>query len=99
MKEDIDKEIIEAVQFIKKNSPKLHLYVCAKLLEKSEKGSSILSALEARRTLGSIFHISRKCQLRILKELEDYKLILKINKKEYLIPINEIEYQEIFERK
>lgn len=98
MKENLDKEIIEAVEFIKENSPKLHLYVCGKLLENAERGTLKIKAITARKTLGSIFHISRESQLKILNELEDYKLILKINRKEYLIPITSIEYQEIFDR-
>ena len=96
--EKIDKEIIEAVRFIKKNSPKLHLYVAGKLLEKAERGTLKIKAINARKTLGSIFHISREHQLKILSELENYKLILKINRKEYLIPITEKEYTELFEK-
>jgi len=98
MEENLDKEIIEAVEFIKKNSPKLHLYVCGKLLEKAERGTLKIKAINARKTLGSIFHISREHQLKILNELENYKLILKINRKEYLIPISNKEYQEIFDK-
>ena len=96
--EEIDKEIIETVEFIKKNSPKLHLYVCGKLLEKAERGTLKIKAINARKTLGSIFHISREHQLKILNELESYKLILKINRKEYIIPISSQEYQNIFDR-
>ncbi len=95
--DNLDKEIIEAVEFIKKNSPKLHLCVAAKLLEKAERGTLKIKAINARKTLGSIFHISREHQLKILNELENYKLILKINRKEYLIPITRIECQDIYE--
>lgn len=98
MEENIDKEIIEAVEFIKNNSPKLHLYVCGKLLEKAERGTLKIRAIDARKTLGSIFHISRDSQLKILNELESYKLILKINRKEYIIPITNTEYQKLFDR-
>ncbi len=99
MKENLDKKIIEAVEFIKENSPKLHLYVCGKLLEKAERGTLKIKATEARKTLGSIFHINRESQLRILAELEDYKLILRISRKEYIIPISNAEYQELFNKK
>ena len=98
MEENLDKEIIEAVEFIKENSPKLHLYVTAKLLEKSERGTLKIKAIDARKTLGSIFHISRECQLKILNELERYKLLLKVNRKEYLIPITSEDYQELFDK-
>lgn len=98
MKENLDKEIIKAVEFIKKNSPKLHLYVCGKLLEKAERGTFKVKAIDARKTLGSIFHINRESQLKILNELEKYKLILKINRKEYIIPISRQEYIELFDR-
>ena len=99
MKENLDKEIIKAVEFIKKNSPKLHLYVCGKLLERAERGTLKIKAIDARKTLGSIFHISRESQLKILNELEHYKLILKVNRKEYIIPISRQEYQELFDKK
>ncbi len=98
MEENIDKQIIEAVEFIKENSPKLHLYVAAKLLEKAERGTLKIKAINARKTLGSIFHISRESQLKILAELENYKLILKINRKEYMIPISRLECEELFDR-
>lgn len=98
MGEDIEKEILEAIEFIKENSPKLHLYVCGKLLEKTERGTHKITAIAARKYLGSIFHISRECQLKILSELEKYKLILRLSRKEYLIPINEEEYQDIFNK-
>lgn len=98
MGENIEKEIVEAVKFIKKNSPKLHLYVCGKLLEKAERGTLKIKAINARKTLGSIFHISRESQLKILNELEKYKLILKINRKEYIIPITSEEYRDLFDK-
>lgn len=98
MEDNLDKEIVEAVEFIKKNSPKLQLYVCGKLLEKSERGTYKIKAIDARKTLGSIFHIPREAQLRILAELESYRLILKINRKEYFIPIRREEYQELFDK-
>jgi len=91
-----EQEIIEAIKFIKKNSPKLHLYVAGKLLERTEKGTFRLKFIQARRTLGSIFHINKQAQLKILKELEMYKLILKVNRKEYLIPITHEEYESFF---
>lgn len=94
MKEE--QEILEAVNFIKKNSPKLHLYVAASMLSRTERGSFIIRTIEARRTLGSIFHINKQAQLKILKELEMYKLILKINRKEYFIPITSDDYEELF---
>lgn len=93
-----EKEIIEAIQFIKKNSPKLHLYVCGKLLERAERGTFKIKAIEARKCLGSIFHINREAQLKILNELEDFRLILKLNRKEYLIPITHEDYEELFNR-
>ena len=96
MKEE--QEILKAVEFIKKNSPKLHLYVAGKLLERTDKGTFKIKAVEARRTLGSIFHVSKQSQLKILKELEMYKLILRVNRKEYLIPITSEEYLELFEK-
>ena len=96
MKEET--EILEAVEYIKANSPKLHLYVCGKLLEQCERGSLRLKALEARRCLGSIFHVNKQSQLKILKELEMYKLILKVNRKEYLIPITQEDYSELFDK-
>jgi hypothetical protein len=98
MKEELEKKIIEAIEFIKENSPKLHLYITAKLLERSERGTSRIKTIEARRILGSIFHISRDSQLKILRELEEYRLILRINKKEYLIPITKEGYEKIFNR-
>ena len=95
MKEE-EQEIIEALNFIKDNSPKLHLYVAATMLSRTEKGTFRLKAIEARRTLGSIFHINKQAQLKILKELEMYKLILRLNRKEYLIPITSEDYEELF---
>ncbi len=92
-----EKEILDAIHFIKENSPKLHLYVTGKLLEYTERGSFRLKAEKARKALGSIFHINKKSQLRILGELEEYKLILRINRKEYLIPITADDYVEMFE--
>jgi len=38
MKQEIEFQIIKAVEFIKKNSPKLHLYVAGKLLANSDRG-------------------------------------------------------------
>lgn len=98
MNQEPEQEIIEAVEFIKENSPKLHLYICGKLLESAEKGTLKIRCLEARKVLGSIFHIGRQAQLKILRELENYKLLLKINRKEYLIPITSEEYEELFNR-
>ena len=95
MKEE--QQILEALKFIKKHSPKLHLYVAASLLSRTEKGTHRIAFIEIRRTLGSIFHISKQSQLKILKELEMYKLILKINRREYLIPITYEEYEKMFD--
>lgn len=94
MKEE--NEIIEALKIIKKHSPKLHLYLAAKLLERTEKGTYKIKAIECRRTLGSIFHINKQSQLKILEELEAYRLILRVNRKEYIIPFTEEDYQDIF---
>ena len=67
-----------------------------KLLERVEKGSSKIKVVEARRTLGSIFHINKQSQLKILEELEMYKLLLRVNRKEYIVPFTREEYEEIF---
>jgi len=91
-------EILDAVNFIKDNSPKLHLYVCGKLLERRKRGTFRIRVVDARKTLGSIFHISKNSQLKILKELESYKLILRISNKEYLIPITPEEYETLFNK-
>lgn len=91
-------EIIEVMKFIKKNSPKLHLYVAASMLSRVDRGTFRIRAIEARRTLGSIFHVNKQSQLTILRELEIYKLILKINRKEYLIPFTKEEYEELFQQ-
>lgn len=93
---EYEKEIIESLDFIKRNSPQLHLYTCGKLLERAERGTSIIRQLDARRSLGSILHISKNAQLVILKELEFFQLLIKINRKEYLIPITFEEYNRLF---
>lgn len=91
-------EIVEALKIIKKYSPKLHLYVAAKLLEKAGKGTHQIKEVEARRQLGTIFHISRESQLRIIKELENYRLLIKVDKGLYLIPLTEQEYEILFNK-
>lgn len=96
MKTGEEEQILEAIKYIKCNSPKLHLYFCGKLLEKAERGTHRIKQIEARRSLGSILHISRNAQQKILDELELYKLLLRLNRKEYLIPITYQEYEELF---
>lgn len=93
-----NEDILEAFKFIKKNSPKLHLYICGKFLENTTKGSLRIKMIDARRILGSIFHISKQSQITILKELEMYKLLLPINRKEYLIPISPEDYEELYQQ-
>jgi len=93
------REIIEALEFIKNNSPKLHLYVAASILSRVNKGTHRISFVDIRKTLGSIFHVNKQSQIMILKELESYKLILRINRKEYLIPFTKEEYEKMFNEK
>jgi len=41
MGKTIEEKIVEAIQFIKSNSPILHLYICGKLLETQKRNIKI----------------------------------------------------------
>jgi len=97
-KGDIEEKIVEAIEYIKANSPRLHLYICGRLLEKAERGTLKIKKKEAKKALGSIFHISRDAQYSIIKELEEFKLLLSISNKEYLIPITKKDYENMFKK-
>ena len=91
-----EQEILEALKVIKESAPKLHLYVAASILSRVEKGTSRIKVIEARKTLGSIFHVNKQSQLKILKELETYQLLIRSNRKEYIVPFSREEYEELF---
>jgi hypothetical protein len=85
--------IISSINYIKKNCPKLHLYICGKLLEKTR--VNIIEMRQLRFILGSVFHIPKGLQTQIIKELIEMKLLIRKNKYELIITITKSEYENL----
>lgn len=76
-------------EIINQESPVMYRLIAKKLLERYP-GRKI-SREEAKTTLGLCFKIGREKKL-VFKEMEDYGLIIFVNKCEYYINYREVEY-------
>lgn len=81
---------------INQASPVLYRQIAKKLLERFP--SRKVTRDQARRTLGLCFKIHRKYKNKVFKELEDYGLLVPVNKHEFYIHYQELDGDELKEK-
>jgi len=80
-------------EIINKESPTLYRQIAKKLLEKYPNRK--ITRDEARRVLGLCFKVGRKYKGRVFKELEDYGLLIFVNKHEFFINYIDLEAEDV----
>ncbi len=76
------------IYFDLNKQPELQILMARVIKDKKADREGLIHSIILRRSLGSMFHIERAAQLRIIKEFEMMGLFIKTGRKEYKILVD-----------